>query len=135
MAYIYTFGLCDIGRGDIYPDISIRANDDEQVINYVVDNMDKFTTLFEEIWLSCSDSYLRKNVKSYDVDDFPGKLTDIKFRNHFFLEASLVINDYLLLNNDNVSCNMLFNSSNIDISTYSVSKIKVDNIIDISMII
>jgi len=132
MAYIYTFGLCDIERGDMYPDISIQADDDEQVINYVVDNMEKFTTLFEEIWLSFDkNTYLRKNIQSYNVDDFPNKLLDPEFRNKFFLEATLVINDYLI-NNDNISCSVLFNTSNVDISTYSVMKIKVSNIINIT---
>lgn len=120
----------DIENGDVYPDISIRADNDRQIINYIANNIEKFIVIFEEINLANNGSYLCKNIKLYDVDNFIEKLKNNEFRNDFITEAKSVINNYLK-NNENVSCDMLFNSSNLEISTYSIIKIKVNDIIDI----
>lgn len=120
----------DIENGDVYPDISIRADNDRQIINYIANNIEKFIVIFEEIHLANNGSYLCKNIKLYDVDNFIEKLKNNEFRNDFITEAESVINNYLK-NNENVSCDVLFNSSNLEISTYSIIKIKVNDIIDI----
>jgi len=130
MAYIYTFAICDVENGDVYPDISIRADNDRQIINYIANNIEKFIIIFEEIHLANNGSYLHKNIKLYGVDNFIEKMKNSEFRNDFITEAESVINNYLK-NNENVSCDMLFNSSNLEISTYSIIKIKVNDIIDI----
>ena len=130
MAYIYTFGLCDVEYGDVYSDISFRADDDRQVIQYIVDNMEQFMIIFEEIYFSNSHQYLNKNIKMYDIPNFPEKIKEEQFRNDFIIEAKSVINK-CLENNKNITCDILFNSSNHDISTYSIIKIKVSDIINI----
>jgi len=123
----------DVENGDVYPDISIRADNDKQIINYIANNIEKFITIFEEIHLANNGSYLAKNIKLYDVDNFIEKMKGNEFRNEFITETESVINNYLKNNenNENISCNVLFNSSNLIISTYSIIKIKVDDIIDI----
>lgn len=135
MTHIYTFALGSIENGDIFPDISLIASSDRQVIEYVRDNLDKFITIFEEIGCSDGNFYLRNKIKLFDEYDFNkiNLFDDCEFYKKFIPQIQNAINEYLNMVDD-PSCDFLFNSSNLDVSIYSVIKVNISDIINIQKI-